>query len=130
MANFSDDKIKAAWEKAQTVKEVDSNVWRKDPCDAWINRDQYGQEKDYGWEVDHIIPVSKNGTDHTENLRAMHWKNNRNKGDDFPDYNAIITSDGNKNIEKKEGKVVHKDTITRLKSIYPNNSSLQNIKSE
>ena len=119
MSNFSEDKIQTIWNSAKTIDGVDKSEWRKDACDAWINRNQYGQETSYGWEIDHILPESKGGTDHTSNLRPMQWQNNRSKGDDFPDYNAAVTSDGNKNIEKQEGKTIHKDTLSRIQQLYP-----------
>ncbi len=127
MANFTDDKINLVWGKAKKVVGVDPEVWRKDVCDAWINREQYGKESDYGWEVDHALPVAKEGTDHADNLRAMHWQNNRSKSDDFPDYNSSITSNNNKNIEQKDSKTVNKDTIVKLKIIYPSNPYLKDI---
>lgn len=125
MANFTDDKINTVWDNAQKVDGADPKIWRKDVCDAWINRDQYGNESDYGWEIDHALPVAKNGTDHTSNLRAMQWQNNRSKGDDFPNYTASVTADGNKNVERKESKTVHQDTINRLKELYPSNQYLK-----
>lgn len=126
MANFTKEKIEAVWQKATIVNGYDSNKWRKDCCGAWINYDQYGHETDYGWEIDHALPCCKNGTDDLTNLRAMHWQNNRCKGDDFPIYTTSVTSDGNKNI-KKEGKlIIGQDTITKLRSLYPNNQFLKN----
>ena len=125
MPNFTDDKIQAVWNNATIVDDSYKNEWRKDACDAWIKRDQYGKETDYGWEADHILPLAKGGTDHTDNLRAFHWKNNRSKADDFSDYTSAITSDGNKNIEIAEGKTINKETISKLKLLYLDNKYLK-----
>ncbi len=131
MAQFTDKKIQAIWDKAiiqETIivegqtKNVDTNHYRQDACNAWIDKTQYGKENDLGWEIDHILPVAKDGTDNTINLRPMHWKNNRSKGDDFPDYTAVLTSDNNRNKEIPEGrKTVNKKILAKLKEIYPNN---------
>jgi hypothetical protein len=71
MANFSDDKIKAVWEKAQTIEGYDNTKYRKDTCGAWIVWADYGKKTIYGWEIDHCFPSSKGGTDHTDNLQPL-----------------------------------------------------------
>jgi len=125
MANFTNDKIQTVWDKAKTVDGYDKNEWRKDACDAWINKNQYGKEIDYGWEIDHILPEAKGGTDHTDNLRAFHWKNNRNKAYDFPDYTSAITSDGNINVIKEQNWKITEAYISILKRLYPDNIYLK-----
>ena len=43
---------------------------------------QYGDRtSEYGWEIDHIIPKSKGGTDDICNLQPLHWDNNVAKGE-------------------------------------------------
>ena len=37
----------------------------------------------HGWEVDHIKPVSKGGTDDLSNLQPLQWDNNRKKSDTY-----------------------------------------------
>jgi len=34
----------------------------------------------YGWEIDHIFPVSRGGLDVFPNVRALHWRNNVRRG--------------------------------------------------
>ena len=35
-------------------------------------------------EIDHIVPVSKGGTDSSRNLQALQWEENRKKSDTYP----------------------------------------------
>lgn len=117
MADYSKAQIEEAWENATIVNGYNPNVFRKDPCDAWIRHDSYGKENDYGWNIDHIIPktlFNNNGYDFELNRRAMHWKNNASKSNDFPLYNSVVTSDGNKNILQENGLHIHPNTITKL----------------
>ncbi|MDR1881442.1 MAG: hypothetical protein LBR26_01500 [Prevotella sp.] len=129
MANFSDDKVLAIWNKAAIVSEDKDNgkEWRKDPCGAWINFKHYGKQDDYGWEIDHALPEVKGGTDHTENLHAMHWMNNRSKADDFPFYKTAISSEGSKNIENENQSTLHESVLSKLKELYPNNQYVKNL---
>lgn len=76
---------------AQTLRD---QVWNRrfglntegfDACRNLIKRFEYGNTKSpYGWEIDHIRPVSMGGRDNIENLRPLQWRTNRTKGDNFP----------------------------------------------
>lgn len=134
MGNFSDDKIKAVWNKAIIVEKIivdgkeigiDASKYRQDACLAWIKWNEYGRETIFGWEIDHILPEAKNGTDHTDNLRPFHWKNNRKKGDSFPSYIQAMTSNSDTNKEIETSRTVSEDTLKKLKLLYPNNPYLK-----
>ena len=94
--------IDAVWRKAKEVENYNPDIWRQDFAGAWIRRDQYGVKSNYGWEIDHLKPLSKGGTDEMDNLCPMHWKNNRTKSDDYPDFMSSITSKENANIEEMQ----------------------------
>lgn len=100
MGHFSEKLIQQVWEKATVIPSIDPNIWRQDFAKAWIRKDLYGTETAYGWEIDHLKPISKGGSDDIDNLNALHWKNNRTKADNYPEFNTAITSYENKNIEK------------------------------
>lgn len=76
------------WSKATIVPHANPEKKRKDLCGAWIEWDKYGDttQNGRGWEIDHIKPVSKGGTDDISNLQPLQWQNNRKKGDDYPVY--------------------------------------------
>ena len=84
---FSDDVVQKVWEKGEAVY-VDGKLspdWRKDQCGAWISRKAYGdRNSSYGWEVDHIKPVAKGGSDDLGNLHPLYWETNRDKSDTYP----------------------------------------------
>ena len=74
--------IQQVWSKAIKVINQDSAFIRKDRCGAWIKINDYGnRNSEYGWEIDHIVPITKGGTDVLSNLQPLHWDNNVAKGD-------------------------------------------------
>lgn len=98
---FSPDKIQQVWEKGQVVKGFDPSKWRKDFAGAWIKRDLYGCCQGYGWAVDHQRPRRVGGTDDIDNLTPLHWRNNLAKAGDYPTFVTVVSSEGNKNVERR-----------------------------
>lgn len=85
-SQFDDPTIQAVWNKARLMLGANPSARRMDVCGAVIDRSKYGntQETGTGWEIDHIIPVSRGGTDELSNLQPLQWQNNRRKGDEYP----------------------------------------------
>ena len=92
--SFEASIILAVWGKARIVPGVDPRVRRKDCCGAWIDLSAYGDttELGNGWEIDHVKPVSRGGSDGLFNLQPLQWQNNRAKGDSEYGWTAAVSA--------------------------------------
>lgn len=80
--SWSENEVRAVWNKGREVPNFDRNVWRYDRCGNPINFSQFGNRgSEYGWEIDHIIPVCHNGSDDISNLQPLQWAVNLKKSD-------------------------------------------------
>jgi len=90
---WSQAEIYAVWKKAQIITGgYDPSKTRKDICNALIDYDKHGKQVSRGWEIDHIKPVSKGGSDDIQNLQPLQWENNQKKADDYPADNFCAVS--------------------------------------
>jgi len=82
--------VEAVWKKAYVVAGSNPEKFRKDVCGAMMVKSSFGKDSQFGWEVDHILPISKGGKDDLSNLQPLHWKNNEGKADDQPDWICVL----------------------------------------
>ncbi|MBF2754999.1 MAG: HNH endonuclease, partial [Gammaproteobacteria bacterium AqS3] len=84
-SRFGKAKVDAVWEKGRAIRGYDPDKWRCDMCGKVMKHSEYGNtNSEYGWELDHIVPVSRGGSDELSNLQPLHWKTNREKAEQFP----------------------------------------------
>ena len=115
---FSEEIIEKIWQQGLKVEGYDETLFRKDACGAWIMRDKYGAKHIFGWEIDHIYPRQRGGTDILQNLRPLQYQNNISKSDDYPSYTAAVTSEGNSNIALEKARTVNASKREELEKIY------------
>ena len=80
---FSKAVIDLVWEKGHVIRGKDPAKYRKDDLGNIILRESYRNETDMGWDIDHIKPVIKGGSDKMKNLRPLQYSANEAKGDTY-----------------------------------------------
>ncbi|GAB2806106.1 HNH endonuclease [Ferruginibacter profundus] len=127
------NKIETLWDKLRPIVKsdltnteisLDEAHYRLDDLGAIIKKSEFGLKTEFGWNIDHIFPISKGGDNNIENLEALHWKNNEAKGDSFPTFD--YTTSAKKPITKAENEskprvrlTFSTDTLGSLSKLYP-----------
>lgn len=68
------------WNLADSIKGKDPEKYRKDPYGNQMYYNSYGTNGKQAWDIDHIKPQSKGGSDCLRNLQALNSSTNRSKG--------------------------------------------------
>ena len=76
---MTDNTINAVWQKATPIAGLNPDMWRLDINGRLICRNEYGKTTPHGWEIDHSLPKSREGSDDISNLFPMRWRENREK---------------------------------------------------
>jgi hypothetical protein len=82
MASFLEAVLRRqVWMKGRVVAGMDPSEWRHDEFGSLIRWDDYGnRNSDFGWEIDHVLPLSLGGADHLGNMRPLHCRRNAGFG--------------------------------------------------
>lgn len=115
---FTQEVIDEVWDKGSVVQGYDERLIRRDCCGAWMMKDEYGQNSDFGWVIDHVYPISRGGDDNIKNLRPMQWQNNAAKSDDYPDYHSAVMASIAANVEVRKDYTVKDSLQKELEELY------------
>ena len=69
----------AVWNKAKEIKGKDPNLYRKDVYNNELYYNSYGLYSNKGWQIDHMKPKSKGGSDNIRNLQILQSSVNNKK---------------------------------------------------
>lgn len=127
--SYTETQLEKIWRMAEYISESSEELGiRKDMCGAWIQKEKFGKEDDFGWEVDHIFPkskaleigISEEKYNDIINLQPLHHKNNgpEGKGDNYPRFNSKIISKENINIETVKEFVISFEKQLEIKLLF------------
>ena len=126
---YTEEQKDEIFQKCRTIEGMNSKMWRLDASGAIIRRTSYGRDDElYGWEIDHVIPVAildkykvpEGLQNNSTNLRALNWNNNVSKGDSYPGYDIVITSEdaGRSNTFVNDRRTVNSRLQEKLRALY------------
>lgn len=98
------------WRNGILVPDTDPCEIRMDEAGALIKFLEYGEESEFGWQIEHSYPegllkdqgVPQKLIDDYANLRPMHWRNNGSKSENYPTYRSAVVWDGTHNVDNEK----------------------------
>ena len=78
--DYSAEELLAVWSKGQIIAGYSNIEWRRDSAGNAIRFHDYGETSDYGWVVDHIVPLARGELDAAFNWQTLYWRENLRKG--------------------------------------------------
>ena len=71
------ERKQTAWASATPTADPDVRI----DCDGnLIKWSEYGKYTEFGWHIDHAMPLALGGVNGLANLRARHWRGNCGAG--------------------------------------------------
>ena len=63
------------WKQGAVLPDRDPEIWRLDAFGLLIKKSHYGNHYSrHGWEIEHIIPRERGGSDDPSNLHPVQWE--------------------------------------------------------
>ncbi len=83
--HYSYQTVLAVWDSATVMEGRDPKEYRKDCHGNPIRFCDYGDcHSPFGWEIDHIVPLARGGSEELSNLQALQWRSCRMKNEFWP----------------------------------------------
>ena len=96
------------WEKGAIIPGYDAGLWRSDDFGNSISFSAYGdRNSDYGWEIDHIIPVENGGSDMLSNRCFRHKLL-------LPSPYLVLTKSLRLDIQCQRAALLHESELARI----------------
>ena len=117
------------WKKATKIAGKSIYIERMDPCGNIILYSEFGNTNSiYGWEIDHIIPKNKGGSNELTNLQPLQWSINRQWKDKVciskPGMTSVKLSEYYLDLEEQKQNDILFDSKKRV--IQPMKTSTKN----
>jgi len=80
----SQEEINKVWKRGKPIKGKNPDTYRKDIKGNEIYKPSYGLDSKKGWEIDHIKPLNKGGSNAMKNKQPLQSGENKRKSDKYP----------------------------------------------